>query len=35
VGAAFNACLEPDPRLASIMGMIADGSGLDLFAKGV
>ena len=35
VGAPCNACLEPDPRFASIMRMRPDGSGLEIFASGV
>ena len=35
VGAPCNACLEEDPRFASIMRMRPDGSGLEVFASGV
>jgi glucose/arabinose dehydrogenase len=35
VGAPCNACEEKDPRFASIMRMGPDGSGLEIFAKGV
>ena len=35
VGAPCNICESTDPRYASIMRMRADGSGLELFAKGV
>ena len=35
VGAPCNICEPPDPRYASIMRMRADGSGLEIFAKGV
>ncbi len=35
VGAPCNICEPTDPRYASIMRMKADGSGLEIFAKGV
>ncbi|HWR97436.1 MAG TPA: PQQ-dependent sugar dehydrogenase [Candidatus Methanoperedens sp.] len=35
VAAPCNACLEKDPRFASIMRMRADGSGPEVFASGV
>lgn len=35
VGAPCNICESTDPRYASIMRMKADGSGLEIFAKGV
>lgn len=35
VGAPCNACLEEDPRFASIMRMRPDGSELEVFASGV
>jgi glucose/arabinose dehydrogenase len=35
VGAPCNVCLEKDPRFATIMRMNADGSGLEVFARGV
>lgn len=35
VGAPCNICLRDDPRYASIMRMNPDGSGLEVFARGV
>jgi glucose/arabinose dehydrogenase len=35
VGAPCNACAEEDPRVATIMRLRPDGSGLEVFARGV
>lgn len=35
VGAPCNVCVREDPRYASIMRMNADGTGLEVFARGV
>jgi len=35
VGAPCNICEQEDPRYASIMRMAADGSGLEIFARGI
>lgn len=35
IGAPCNVCLERDPRFAAIMRMNPDGSGLEIFARGI